>query len=73
MTDLRQFLCTQEINIKNRFLPWLQNRFEDLVDHEVPACRRKYSAKDAPNLFYNQTMVICIFDELYKNELLIQK
>lgn len=68
MTDLRQFLCTQEIK-KTRFLPWLENNFEDLVDHEVPACRKKYWAEHAPNLFYIQTMVICIFEELYKNEL----
>ena len=59
MIDLRQFLCTQEI--KTRFLPWLENHFEDLVDHEVPACRKKYWSEDAPNLLYIQTMVICIF------------
>ena len=48
-------------NKKNRFLSWLENHFEDLVDHEVPACLKKYWAEDAPNLSYIQTMVICIF------------
>ena len=68
MTDLRQFLCTQEI--KTRFLPWLENHFEDLVDHEVPACRKKVLIRTCPKSFiYSDYGNLYIFEELYKNEL----
>ena len=70
VTDLRQFFMFP----RNQYIKFVFFRGYKtaLVDHEVPACHGKSRTNGAPNLvltLYTQTMVICIFEELYKNEL----